>query len=81
MAAAVATHDQAFDALTKDGAATLIAIEKPTPAFADVLKRGDYFARLERVEPTVPHFMSDLPPGSPRNRRGLAGGCSRPRSR
>ena len=72
LAAAVATHDQAFDALTKDGAATLIAIEKPTPAFADVLKRGDYFARLERVEPTVPHFMSDLPAGSPRNRRGLA---------
>lgn len=72
LTAAVAAHDQALDALTKDGTATLIAVEKTTPAFADVLKRGDYFARLERVEPTVPHFLSDLPPGAPRNRRGLA---------
>ncbi len=72
LAAAVAAHDQAIEALTKGGAATLIAIEKSTPAFADVLKRGDYFARLQRVEPTVPHFLGDLPAGAPRNRRGLA---------
>ncbi len=72
LAAAVAAHDSAFDALTKDGTATLIALEKPTPAFADILKRGDYFARSERVEPTVPHFLAELPPGAPRNRRGLA---------
>ncbi len=72
LAAAIAAHDLAFDALTKDGTPTLIALEKTTPAFADVLKRGDYFARLERVEPTVPHFLSDLPAGAPRNRRGLA---------
>ena len=65
-------HDNAFDVLTKDGTATLIALEKSTPAFADVLKRGDYFARGERVEPSVPHFLSDLPAGAPRNRRGLA---------
>jgi mono/diheme cytochrome c family protein len=72
LAAAVAAHTQALEALTKDGAATLIAQEKPTPAFADVLNRGDYFARGERVEPGVPHFLSDLPAGAPRNRRGLA---------
>lgn len=72
LAAAVAVHDNAFDVLTKDGTATLIALEKSTPAFADVLKRGDYFARGERVEPSVPHFLSDLPVGAPRNRRGLA---------
>jgi len=72
LAAAIAVHENAFEVLTKDGMATLIALEKTTPAFADVLKRGDYFARLERVEPTVPHFMSDLPAGTPRNRRGLA---------
>ena len=72
LAAAVASHDKAFEALTQDGSATLIAIEKSTPAFADILKRGDYFARQQRVEPTVPHFMSDLPAGTPRNRRGLA---------
>ena len=72
LAAAVTAHETALDALTKDGTATLIAIEKSTPAFADVLKRGDYFARVQRVEPSVPHFLSDLPPGAPRNRRGLA---------
>ncbi len=69
---AIAAHDSAFEALTKDGAATLIALEKPTPAYADVLKRGDYYARVARVEPSVPHFLPDLPKGAPRNRRGLA---------
>ena len=72
LAAAVAAHDAAFDALSKDGTATLIALEKTSPAYADLLKRGDYFARVERVEPTVPHFLPGLPPGVPRNRRGLA---------
>jgi hypothetical protein len=72
LAAAVAAHDSAFDALTKDGTATLIALEKPSPAYADVLKRGDYFARTERVEPGVPHFLPPMPAGAPRNRRGLA---------
>ena len=72
LASALAAHDTAFEALTKDGTATLIALEKSTPAYADVLKRGDYFARLERVEPAVPHFLPALPPGAPKNRRGLA---------
>ena len=72
LAASIAAHDTAFEALTRDGAATLIALEKTTPAYADVLKRGDYYARVERVEPTVPHFLPDLPKGAPRNRRGLA---------
>ncbi len=72
LAAAVAAHDTAFEALTKDGTATLIALEKASPAYADVLKRGDYFARLERVEPAVPHFLPPLPKSAPKNRRGLA---------
>ncbi|MBL9199109.1 MAG: DUF1553 domain-containing protein, partial [Opitutaceae bacterium] len=72
LAAAVAAHDTAFDALTKDGTPTLIALERPAPAYADVLKRGDYFARLERVGPAVPHFLPPLPKGAPANRRGLA---------
>ena len=58
--------------LTKTGEPTLIAREKSTPAFADVLTRGDYFARAERVEPQTPHFLPPLPEGKPRNRRGLA---------
>jgi mono/diheme cytochrome c family protein len=72
LTAAVAAHDAAFEALTKDGTASLIALEKTSPAYADVLKRGDYFARQERVEPGTPHFLPPLPPGAPRNRRGLA---------
>lgn len=69
---AVDAHDAAFEALTVGGAATLIALEKPTPAFADILKRGDYFARVERVEPSVPHFLPPLPRGASADRRGLA---------
>ncbi len=72
LVAAVAAHDSAFEALSKDGEPTLIALEKPTPAYSDVLKRGDYFSRVERVEPSTPHFLPPLPAGAPLNRRGLA---------
>jgi mono/diheme cytochrome c family protein len=72
LASAIAAHDSAFEALTKEGTATLIAREKPTPAYADILKRGDYYARSERVEPAVPHFLPGLPKDAPANRRGLA---------
>src|SRR5205085_8582974 len=72
LASAVAAHDQAFAALTKDGEPTLIAAEKETPAYSDILKRGDYYSRVERVGPLTPHFLPALPPGAPANRRGLA---------
>jgi hypothetical protein len=72
IAAAIEAHEVALEALTKGGTATLIAIEKSSPASADILKRGDYYARLERVAPEVPHFLSGLPAGAPRNRLGLA---------
>ncbi len=72
LTAAVASHEEALEALTRDGTPTLIAKEKPSPAYADVLKRGDYYARLERVGPSTPHFLPPLPPGVPANRRGLA---------
>ena len=72
LADAVAGHDAALAALTKGGDATLIALEKTTPAYAHVLKRGDYYAREERIEPGVPEFLPPLPEGAPRNRLGLA---------
>jgi len=72
LADAVAAHEAAFEALTKDGDATLIAVEKRTPAYADLLKRGDYYSRVERVGPGTPHFLPPLPGGVPANRRGLA---------
>jgi hypothetical protein len=72
LAAAVAEHTNALDALTKDGDPSLIAVEKPTPAYADILKRGDYYSRIERVGPGTPHFLPPLPAGAPEDRRGLA---------
>ncbi len=72
LAALAAAHDAALELLTRDGDATLVAAEKTTPAYSDVLKRGDYFARGERVGPAVPHFLPPLPAGAPVDRRGLA---------
>jgi hypothetical protein len=57
LASAVAAHDTAFEALTKDGEPSLIALEKSTPAYSDTLKRGDYYARADRVGPLTPHFL------------------------
>jgi mono/diheme cytochrome c family protein len=72
LAAAVDNHTGALEALTKDGEPTLIAVEKPTPAYADTLKRGDYYSRIERVGPGTPHFLPPPPAGAPEDRRGLA---------
>jgi hypothetical protein len=72
LVAAIGAHQAAFDALTSDGTPTLIAVEKPSPAYADLLKRGDYYARVQRVGPETPHFLPKLPADAPPNRRGLA---------
>jgi len=72
LAAAVAAHTAGLDALTRDGDATLIAVEREAPAYADLLKRGDYYARTERVGPATPHFLPPLPAGATVDRRGLA---------
>ena len=72
LAAEIAAIDRRLEILTYAGAPTLIARERPQPAYADLLKRGDYFARTERVAPGTPHFLPPLPAGSPADRRGLA---------
>jgi hypothetical protein len=59
-------------AMTKDGEVALISEEAPRLAYADVLDRGVYTNRKERVRPAVPHFLPQLPPDAPRDRRGLA---------
>ena len=46
--------------------------EKPSIAYADVLTRGVYTARTERVEANTPHFLPPLPAGEPHNRLALA---------
>ena len=61
-----------YDALLARSPATMVMDDKPTPAFAYVLKRGQYDQPGERVEPDVPKVLPPLPPGAPHNRLGLA---------
>ncbi len=72
LAAAVSAHTAALEALTKDGDPSLVAVERPSPAYADILRRGDYYSRVERVGPSTPHFLPPPPAGAPLDRRGLA---------
>lgn len=64
--------DRQLDQLSAGGDITQVAWEKPTLAYASVLERGNYAARMERVEANTPHFLPPLPAGMPRNRLALA---------
>jgi hypothetical protein len=64
--------NQELDRLAKGGDIELVSEEAPTLAYADVLKRGVFNARVERVRPGVPHFLPALPPGAPLDRLALA---------
>jgi Protein of unknown function (DUF1553)/Protein of unknown function (DUF1549)/Planctomycete cytochrome C/Concanavalin A-like lectin/glucanases superfamily len=70
--------DAELDKLSKGGDVSLVAQEKPSVAYADVLTRGIYTARKERVEANTPHFLPPLPAGLPRNRLALAEWTVRP---
>ncbi len=61
-----------LDALSKDGAISIVSEESPGLAYADMLTRGVYNARTERVRPAVPHFLPPLPDGVFPDRLGLA---------
>jgi hypothetical protein len=58
--------------LAAGGPVTLVCREKPGLPYADVLTRGVFGARAERVMADVPHFLPPLPPDAPRDRLGLA---------
>jgi Protein of unknown function (DUF1553)/Protein of unknown function (DUF1549)/Planctomycete cytochrome C/Concanavalin A-like lectin/glucanases superfamily len=64
--------DTELDNLSKGGDLSLVAVEKPSVSYADVLTRGVYTARKERVEANTPHFLPPLPAGMPHNRLALA---------
>ena len=64
--------DKELNRLAKDGDIELISEEAPTLAYADVLNRGVFSARMERVRPGVPHFLPGLPAGAPLDRFTLA---------
>jgi len=61
-----------LDKLSEGGPLTLVSWERPAIAYADVLTRGVYTARTERVEANTPHYLPALPAGMPHNRLALA---------
>ena len=64
--------DAELDKLSQGGDISLVAAEKPSLAYADILTRGIYTARRDRVEANTPHFLPPLPAGVPHNRLALA---------
>jgi hypothetical protein len=58
--------------LSDGGDLTMVSWEKPSLAYAHVLTRGVYTARMERVEANTPHFLPPLPAGVPHDRLALA---------
>jgi hypothetical protein len=68
----MAPLNEELERLSKDGPITLVSEEGPGLAYADVLTRGAFGARKERVRPGVPHFLPALPSNAPLDRRGLA---------
>ena len=72
LAAQLPALNSELDRLSKDGDISLVSEEGSGLAYADMLTRGVYNARTERVRPGVPHFLPPLPPGTPSDRLGLA---------
>jgi mono/diheme cytochrome c family protein len=64
--------DAELDKLSAGGDVSLVASERPSLAYADVLTRGIYTARKERVEANTPHFLPPLAAGEVHNRLALA---------
>ncbi len=61
-----------LDKLSEGGDLTLVSWEKPSIAYANVLTRGIYSARTDRVEANTPHYLPPLPAAVPHNRLALA---------
>jgi hypothetical protein len=61
-----------LDKLSEGGDLTLVSWEKPSIAYANILTRGVYSARADRVEANTPHFLPALPSGEVHNRLALA---------
>ena len=57
---------------SQDGDVCLVCQESPQLAYADILARGVYTQRAERVRPGPPHFLPQPPADAPLNRRSLA---------
>jgi hypothetical protein len=68
----LAELDSQLNKLSEGGDLTLVSWEKPSIAYANVLTRGVYTARTERVEANTPHYLPPLPAGQPHDRLALA---------
>ena len=68
----IAEMDNELGKLSQGGDISIVSQEKEIVAYADVLDRGIYSARKERVEADTPHFLPPLPAGKPHNRLALA---------
>jgi hypothetical protein len=64
--------DAQLEKLSAGGDLSIVAWERNSIAYADVLTRGVYTARTERVEANTPHYLPALPAGEPHNRLALA---------
>lgn len=72
LAAAVAGLEQEEREIRARGTIAHVMQERPGPASAYVLYRGEYDQRRDQVEPGTPAALPPLPDGAPRNRLGLA---------
>ncbi|SFS13105.1 Concanavalin A-like lectin/glucanases superfamily protein [Granulicella pectinivorans] len=70
--AKVAELNTQMEKLSEGGDLTIVSADKPSLAYADILDRGIYSARKQRVEADVPHFLPQLPTGVPHTRLALA---------
>ena len=70
--AEIARVNVGLDRLSQGGDLSLVSWEKPSIAYADVLTRGMYSARTERVQANTPHYLSPLPANESHNRLALA---------
>jgi hypothetical protein len=72
LVAKLPTLNTELERLSAGGGLALVSEEGAGLPYADVLTRGVYSQRRERVRPGVPQFLPPLPPGAPLDRRGLA---------
>jgi len=60
------------EAMRSRGAVSLVMEEKADEPFANILIRGVYSAKGDRVTPATPAALPPMPKGAPNNRLGLA---------
>ncbi len=70
--AEIAKLDSQLATLSQGGELSMVSADKPSIPYADVLTRGVYSARAERVAANTPHYLPALPANVLHNRLALA---------